>query len=140
MKKYPVVDTIILDGIDRCGKGQMRGVLSMQDRNYILIDRGLPSCIAYNKIYGREEAKYDLKSHENELFVHLYVDKKDWEIRCKLTNEPPIDYDLHMNEFCKTFEYLENHGMKVLVLNTSEGQSIYEMSRIILEEADRYNR
>lgn len=131
------IDTICLSGIDRCGKDTMYRVVGALDRKYILECRGLPDNITYNRLFGRE-TEYALLQHKNTLYVHLYVAKPDWLLRCKLTNEPPIDYEKHVEEFCATFEHLHRVGLKTMTVYTSE-ESIYNIAKKILEYADSLN-
>lgn len=83
------VFNIELDGIDKCGKDSVRPyVFYLEPGKYLCRARGLVSQIAYAKLYKRD-IKWDGADYvKNTFFVLLDVDKQDWEIRCKLTNEP----------------------------------------------------
>ena len=138
MKELPVIDTIVLDGIDKCGKNLLMGVLANLDRKYILVCRGLQSCLSYDEIYDRPRVKYDFQSHRNELFVFLDIEENDWKIRCKLTNEPKIDYNEHNSVFQKTFDVLANSGLTTFRVYPSK-DSVYQMAKAILDFADEMN-
>lgn len=83
------VFNIELDGIDKCGKDSVRPyVFYLEPGKYLCRVRGLISQIAYAKLYKRNIEWDGADYAKNTLFVLLEVDKQDWEIRCKLTNEP----------------------------------------------------
>ena len=120
------VFNIELDGIDKCGKDSVRPyVFYLEPGKYLCRARGLISQIAYAKLYKRDiewNAAYYAK---NTLFVLLEVNKQDWEIRCKLTNEPSLDFTyeemtqafkLALYELKERFNVPED---RILVLNTS---------------------
>lgn len=121
------VFNIELDGIDKCGKDSVRPyVFYLEPGKYLCRARGLISQIAYAKLYKRD-ILWDAEDYaKSTLFVLLEVDKKDWEIRCKLTNEPNTGFTyeemiqafrLALYELKERFNVPENH---ILVFNTSE--------------------
>lgn len=121
------VFNIELDGIDKCGKDSVRPyVFYLEPGKYLCRARGLISQIAYAKLYKRNIEWDGADYTKNTLFVLLEVDKQDWEIRCKLTNEPNIGFTyeemtqafkLALYELKERFDVPENH---ILVFNTSE--------------------
>lgn len=120
------VFNIELDGIDKCGKDSVRPyIFYLEPGKYLCRARGLISQIAYAKLYKRNIDWDAIDYVKNTLFVLLEVDKKDWEIRCKLTNEPNtgFTYDemtqafkLALYELKERFNVPEN---QILVFNTS---------------------
>lgn len=121
------VFNIELDGIDKCGKDSVRPyVFYLEPGKYLCRARGLISQIAYAKLYKRD-IKWDGADYaKNTLFVLLEVDKQDWEIRCKLTNEQSTGFTyeemtqafkLALYELKERFNVPEN---QILVFNTSE--------------------
>lgn len=121
------VFNIELDGIDKCGKDSVRPyVFYLEPGKYLCRARGLISQIAYAKLYKRK-LEFDAEMYtKNTLFVLLEVDKHDWEIRCKLTNEPNTGFTyeemtqafkLALYEVKERFNVPEN---QILVFNTSE--------------------
>lgn len=121
------VFNIELDGIDKCGKDSIRPyVFYLEPGKYLCRARGLISQIAYAKLY-RRDIEWDSADYaKNTLFVLLEVDKQDWEIRCKLTNEPNTGFTyeemtqafkLALYELKERFDVPEN---QILVFNTSE--------------------
>lgn len=121
------VFNIELDGIDKCGKDSVRPYMFyLEPGKYLCRARGLISQIAYAKLYKRD-ILWDAEDYaKSTLFVLLEVDKKDWEIRCKLTNEPNTGFTyeemiqafrLALYELKERFNVPENH---ILVFNTSE--------------------
>lgn len=121
------VFNIELDGIDKCGKDSVRPyVFYLEPGKYLCRARGLISQIAYAKLYKRDILWDGEDYAKSTLFVLLEVDKKDWEIRCKLTNEPNTGFTyeemtqafkLALYELKERFNVPENH---ILVFNTSE--------------------
>lgn len=121
------VFNIELDGIDKCGKDSVRPyVFYLEPGKYLCRARGLISQIAYAKLYKRNIEWDGADYAKNTLFVLLEVDKQDWEIRCKLTNEPNTGFTyeemtqafkLALYELKERFDVPENH---ILVFNTSK--------------------
>lgn len=121
------VFNIELDGIDKCGKDSVRPyVFYLEPGKYLCRARGLISQIVYAKLYKRNIEWDGADYAKNTLFVLLEVDKQDWEIRCKLTNEPNTGFTyeemtqafkLALYELKERFDVPENH---ILVFNTSE--------------------
>lgn len=121
------VFNIELDGIDKCGKDSVRPyVFYLEHGKYLCRARGLISQIAYAKLYKRNIEWDGTDYAKNTLFVLLEVNKHDWEIRCKLTNEPNTGFTyeemtqafkLALYELKERFDVPENH---ILVFNTSE--------------------
>ena len=121
------VFNIELDGIDKCGKDSVRPyVFYLEPGKYLCRARGLISQIAYAKLYKRDIEWNGIDYAKNTLFVLLEVDKQDWEIRCKLTNEPNTGFTyeemtqafkLALYELKERFDIPEN---QILVFNTSE--------------------
>lgn len=121
------VFNIELDGIDKCGKDSVRPyVFYLEPGKYLCRARGLISQIAYAKLYKRNIEWDGADYAKNTLFVLLEVNKHDWEIRCKLTNEPNTGFTyeemtqafkLALYELKERFDVPENH---ILVFNTSE--------------------
>ena len=121
------VFNIELDGIDKCGKDSVRPYMFyLEPGKYLCRARGLISQIAYAKLYKRK-LEFDAETYtKNTLFVLLEVNKQDWEIRCKLTNEPNTGFtyeemtqafNLALYEVKERFNVPEN---QILVFNTSE--------------------
>lgn len=121
------VFNIELDGIDKCGKDSVRPyVFYLEPGKYLCRARGLISQIAYAKLYKRNIEWDGADYAKNTLFVLLEVNKHDWEIRCKLTNEPNTGFTyeemtqafkLALYELKERFNVPEN---QILVFNTSE--------------------
>lgn len=83
---------VALDGIDKSGKDTICGYLDyLSGRRLDVKSRGVLSLIAYAKYYNRDY-EYQL-SEKDRIIVFIDVDKEDWEIRCKMSNEPKIDYE-----------------------------------------------
>lgn len=127
MKNIKVFN-IEFDGIDKCGKDTVKSqIWYFAPGMYLPRARGLISQLAYAKLYKRD-VNYNIERGYvmNTLFVLLEVDKQDWEIRCKLTNEPNTGFTyeemtqafkLALYELKERFDVPEN---QILVFNTSE--------------------
>jgi len=135
MKKYFCIN---VEGIDKAGKQQILDYLKYLGKcEYVLMDRGIMSNITYSRIYNRNY-EYDVSQFKNWVFVYLVCDKDDWDIRCKLTNEPKIDYGYQLDEFNKTFYDFQNKGFKIMFLNTSH-ITPYDAALKILDYMNKLN-
>lgn len=145
MKNVKVFN-IEFDGIDKCGKDTVKSqIWYFAPGMYLPRARGLISQLAYAKLYKRD-VNYDIERGYvmNTLFVLLEVDKQDWEIRCKLTNEPSLDFTyeemtqafkLALYELKERFNVPED---RILVFNTSEYTS-YTIASIITTHLEYLN-
>lgn len=145
MKNIKVFN-IEFDGIDKCGKDTVKSqIWYFAPGMYLPRARGLISQLAYAKLYKRD-VNYDIERGYvmNTLFVLLEVDKQDWEIRCKLTNEPSLDFTyeemtqafkLALYELKERFNVPED---RILVFNTSEYTS-YTIASIITTHLEYLN-
>lgn len=116
MDKY---NSIFVDGIDRSGKNTVvKYIHNLANHRYMAYDRGIFSNITYDRMFNRN-VEYDINQYKPFVFVYLYCDKEDWNIRCKLTNEPKIDYADHLNAFDITYDQFKNNGFKIITFNTS---------------------
>ncbi len=134
MKLY----NIVLDGIDKTGKDTIRQyIFYLQNAKYICNTRGYMAMKVYSKLYNRDY-EYDIENQKYILNVLLTADKEDWEIRCKITNEPKIDYEQHSKEFYSVYEELTNAGYHTLIFNTSR-LTPCEIAKKILEYINNVN-
>lgn len=121
--KYKVFN-IEFEGIDKCGKDYIvQYFLKYCPNIYTPKARGIISQLVYTKMYGRNDDYLVNEGYlNNTLFVYLDVDKEDWQIRCKLTNEPNTDYEKSKSAFDAEFSELEKYVNKYQILkcNTSK--------------------
>ena len=135
MKTY----CISFEGIDKTGKWQvMKYVDILANHKYVLMDRGLMSNITYARIFKRDY-QYDVAQFKDWVFVYLFCDEDDWNVRCKLTNEPAIDYTKHKLEFDKTYEMFTKAGFKTLSANTSH-ITPYNLALEIIRQIEELNK
>lgn len=132
MKYY----TVVLDGIDKCGKDTIASYIWRLDKRLNIAVRAWPSLYVYAKKFKRN-VKYELP-YRNALYVYLTVDKEDWNIRCNITNEPKIDYDNDTKLFDKAFNILDNNGYNIIQANTSE-LTAYEIAKGIVDAIYKLN-
>lgn len=128
--------TVVIDGIDKTGKDTIAAYVWRLEKTLNVLVRGWPSLEAYNRKFERNVI-YDLPPRRV-LYVHLDVDKTDWEIRCKLTNEPPIDFAKDSKLFDDAFDILNEKGYHTLYANTSHA-SPYEIAMRIINEIQTLN-
>lgn len=134
-----------LDGIDKCGKDSVRPYLFyLEPGKYLCRARGLISQIAYAKLYNRD-IQWDCEDYtKNTLFVLLNVYKNDWEIRCKLTNEPNtgFTYKQMTQAFYDARYELESRfnvpKNQILTFNTSD-HTPYEIAKQIASHLEYLN-
>ena len=130
---------IVIDGIDKTGKDLVKSYLFYLGKaKYLAYARGAISLIAYAKRYNRDY-EYDITCEENIINIYLTVNKEDWEIRCKTTNEPKLDFekDIECFEFAKN--QLKTSGKIVLEFNTSE-MTPYNIAKAIIDYAEKINK
>lgn len=133
-------NTIYLDGIDKTGKDLIANyIVHLSNGKYIVNSRGIISLIAYSKLYNRNY-NYELSNEVNNINVYLKVDYDDWYIRCKINNEPFIDYDKNISIFNETFKELKNNkNMKLLQFNTSDNTP-YKIAKKIVNYINKLNK
>lgn len=127
---------IEVEGVDRSGKDTLVGYLDyMSNRQIPISSRGILSTLVYNDIYSRfmssEREKQLLEGNKETLVVLLYANKKDIEIRCKISKEQPYNIEEHITKFFEYGRMLENNGIKVVYYNTSENTPFSIANEII---------
>lgn len=134
MKYYQIV----IDGIDRAGKDSVKNyIYYLGKAKYICNARGYASMVVYSNIYHRNY-EYDIENQKNIVNILLTVDKADWEIRCKTTNEPKRNYEKDVDEFQKVFAELTKHGYYTLIFNTSN-ETPYQIAKKIILYMEQIN-
>ena len=131
---------VSLDGIDKSGKSTLVKYLArMCNFTWNILDRGVITNLVWNKIQGRD-IEYDLEMWKSTVFVKLNVDKADWEIRCKIHNEPPMpdSYETMTKAYDDMFDWFRNHGFYVLEFNTSK-MTQYQIAKKIVKYVDEIN-
>lgn len=129
---------IFIDAIDKAGKNIVGKYIDQLGKHfYTISDRGIISNVTFSRMFGRGY-EYDLEQYRDCVFVYLTVDKPDWLIRCKLTNEPKIDYELNKSEFDKTVAEFKNKGFRVLEFNTSE-LTPYQVANKVISYMEKLN-
>lgn len=139
------VFNVELDGIDKCGKDSIRPyIFHLAPGKYLCRARGLLSQLAYAKLYKRD-IDWDAMSYtKNTLFVLLDVKEEDWQIRCKITNEPDTGFTFEemRKAFFETVDEMQMRfnipNSQMIILNTSR-VTPYEIAAIICNRLDRLN-
>lgn len=134
------------DGIDKCGKDSVKPYLFyLEPGKYLSRARGLISQLAYAKLYDRGIEFDAIDYTKNTLFVLLLVDKQDWEIRCKLTNEPDTGFSFEQMQ--SAFSNIVNRlhrdfdvpTERVMIFNTSHATP-FEISKKVCERLEYLNQ
>ena len=73
------------------------------------------------------------------MIVYLVCTREDWEVRCKIDNEPPIDDETNIRELSKTAEDLEKAGIKVLAYDTSK-HAPYAIAKDVLKCMEKLDK
>ena len=134
MKYY----NIFIDGIDKSGKDLITYyVIYLSNFKYIVNGRGILSQLAYAKLYNRNDT-YDLTQQKDIVNVYLEVDKEDWLLRCKNTNEPVLDYEKNVETFQYAISILTN-VTNIIRFNTSQ-ETPYMIAKQIVNYVDNLNK
>ena len=125
---------IFIDGIDKSGKDLIAAYVDqLSGHKYVVKSRGVLSQIAYSYLYHRT-FEYDLSSEANTLHVLLKVDFDDWRVRCKMTNEPEIDFAKNVAAFDYAFD-LTADKLHIECFNTSV-KTPYRIAEAIIAIAE----
>ena len=112
--------SICIDGIDKTGKDTLLGFIDLlSNHKYVINVRGMLSQLAFAELFNREY-NYDISIQQYILNVLLTANKEDWEVRCKLTKEPKINYEINCIAFEKAYKLLKENNLPVVRYNTSE--------------------
>ena len=114
---------IFVEGIDKSGKDTIvRYINEYTKYVHYVSARGPMSVIAYGSKFGRDvdAFEYLAKIADDVLIIHLVVDEDDFNTRCKLTNEPYINFKFDSKLFEDAEVYCTNDlGLTVATVNTS---------------------
>ena len=94
--------------------------------------------IAYNDLFNRPYL-YECEKQTGVLNVLLTVRYDDWKIRCKVANEPSLDFEAHTKAFEKARLELVDAGQFVPIFDTSE-YSPYQIAKKIVEIMAKLNQ
>ena len=139
-----MIARVEVEGLDRTGKDTLVGYIDrMCGRIVPVSSRGLMSTIAYADIFNRfMSAEYTnalLNANKETFVVYLTCDKKDWELRMKMSGHEPIDFERHT----LAFEYAKRAilGSDVLLyeFNTTK-QTPYQIAEMVCTIIEEENR
>lgn len=134
MKYY----TIILDGVDKCGKDTIRKILFKIDRGrYLCEARGYLSCMVYGEETNRPY-RYDISSQKYVMNILLDVSKEDQQNRLLQASESNDKYDIESKLFDKYYNILKSKGYMTLRYNTSK-MSAEDIAKDINERMNKLN-
>lgn len=126
---------IEFDGPDKTGKTSLaKYVTHLSGFKYATHDRGYMTQVAYAEKFGRSFT-YD-KPNKNTVYILLTCDKQEHDIRCKIHNEPYINFEADMAIFNKVFSELVEQGYKTLTYNTSK-MPMLDIAKDIIYQIDK---
>ena len=129
---------IDIEGVDKTGKDTIcQYVNILSNYKYIINTRGILSQIVYDELYNRDN-DYDRCIYDNDhtLIVYLTGKVEDLDVRFKLTKEPRIPIQTHLDVFNKVRNRLRDSGIKVLEYDTSE-YTPYTIAKDIIDFMER---
>lgn len=129
--------TIFLDGIDKCGKDTIANYIWRLDKRLNILCRGWPSLYVYNKKFKRN-TEYELPP-TSIIYVHIFVEKEDWQIRCETTNEPVINYKKDLLLFDEAFNILRKNKYKIFEYSSTD-MTPYEIAKDIIIRVKKLNK
>lgn len=131
---------IVIDGIDKTGKDLVKSYIwYVGKKRYLCYARGILSEVAYAHLYNREVEYFVSKASEERIVnVMLIADKEDWEVRCKTTNEPALDYEKQVEAFDYAKTALTGKLEHFIEINTSI-HTPYQTAKIIVDYINKLN-
>lgn len=130
---------ICIDGIDKSGKNIVAEYIKqLSNHKYTVFDRGVISEITYSRLFGRNQT-FDIAPYKRFVFINLLVDEEDWKIRCKMTNEPKIDYVKNVEAFNETISQFKQNEYIVLKFNTSQ-LTPYAIAKAVIKFMEEMNQ
>ena len=131
--------TIVLEGIDKCGKDTLVKYLNvLGNYKYIINSRGIISMIAYSKLYNRDY-QYDVEP-SNDVYILLEVKYEDWIVRCKSTNETQLDYSQNVAAFEYAIEKIQSISDNYVFVYDTSTLTPYEIAKLILNMMNNLNK
>lgn len=125
-----------LDGPDKTGKSTLaQYITQLSNYRFATHDRGYMTQVVYNKKFGRN-FEYS-KPSKDTIYILLTTCAKEHDIRCKITNEPKINFEEDMQMFLDVYESLAKDGYKCLFYNTSLS-SFYDIANDIIKHIDKF--
>lgn len=133
-----MITNICIEGIDKTGKNIIAEYVKiLSNHKYTVFNRGILSELTYSRMFNRN-CQYDLIPYKNFVIVYLTVDKEDWKVRCKLTNEKLINFEENLNNFDITASQLEHDEFIIKRFNTSI-ETPYQIAKKIIEFMENLN-
>lgn len=130
-----MIARVEIEGLDRTGKDTLVGYVDyMSGRMIPVCSRGLMSTIAYADVYNRfmstEFTNQLLDANKETLVVYLTCDRKDLELRFKISHHEPIDFDKHEKAFNYAKRMILGSDILFYEFNTTE-QTPYQIAEMI---------
>lgn len=135
--------TVVIEGIDKTGKDTLARYIDHLCGHWLCLPRrGIVSNLAYATLYGRDPLPvYPLDQHDTEVYVYLRcTSKDDWEMRCKLTNEPPIDYEKNVAAFEITWNNFKRRRRAELSLEFDTSKmTVIQIAEAVVAHLEKLN-
>ena len=139
-----MIARVEIEGLDRSGKDTLVGYIDyMSGRMIPVSSRGLMSTIAYADVYNRfmstESINKLLDANKETLVVYLTADRKDLELRHKISHHEPIDFDTHEKAFQYAKELILSKDILFYEFNTTE-QTPYQIAEMVCTIIEEENK
>lgn len=130
-----MIARVEIEGLDRTGKDTLVGYVDyMSGRMIPVSSRGLMSTIAYAEVFNRfmsaEFTNKLLEANKETLVVYLTCNRKDLELRHKISHHEPIDFDKHEKAFTYAKRMILGSDILFYEFNTTE-QTPYQIAEMI---------
>lgn len=130
-----MIARVEIEGLDRTGKDTLVGYVDyMSGRMIPVSSRGLMSTIAYAEVFNRfmstEFTNKLLDANKETLVVYLTCDRKDLELRHKISHHEPIDFNKHEKAFTYAKRMILGSDILFYEFNTTE-QTPYQIAEMI---------
>lgn len=113
---------VFVEGIDKSGKDTLVAYINeLTNYEHYVTSRGPLSTLAYAKKFARksDDFSYLQKISDDILFVYLMVDNDDFDVRCKITNEPKLNHTFETKLFDSYVMYFKTMGFDIKVYDTT---------------------
>lgn len=130
-----MIARVEIEGLDRTGKDTLVGYVDyMSGRMIPVSSRGLMSTIAYAEVFNRfmstEFTNQLLEANKETLVVYLTCDRKDLELRHKISHHEPIDFDKHEKAFNYAKRIILGSDILLYEFDTTK-QTPYQIAEMI---------
>lgn len=130
---------IEIDGPDKTGKDLLcRYLCELSNWRFSINVRGLISQLVYAKKFNRDyQYVVDTTStNKHKIFIILYGDEDDIDVRCKMTNEPKYNIKDDLKLFFEAVDDISVIYPNIHVFNTSH-MTPYDIAKKVIKLIDK---